>query len=503
MARKLLKKIDVRRGRTILLMLLAVAGAAWGCYALVDELRIHDPERMRVAAGSAVARRFQIAQYLAKQAGEAGIEMDIVANAGFEESMRQLADGTVDMALVSSGLESAEAAHVQVLAGLDVAPLHVLVRRELAEQGISLVEAVKGRRVNVGAVGTNDRELASDVLAFLQLRGGTAAELAAGKCDYEAEDLTKDEIEAQAEDVQELDGAARERVLRQIPDVVLTIASLPSPVVQELLDTGEYALAPFPYAEPYLLSGLGGKKEVDDRGEYLDRSYVEAAAVPTAMYVGDKPTPAENCPTIGLRTLLVAREGLSKPLVQHLMHVMFETDFTRQIKPLSPRQVATTYSIHDGAAAYLDRNAPFITSEFCENLSGALSLFGAFSAGALSLYSYLRRRKIRRPDEYIEQIRTVDAMFSQPEGDVAALKPDAMVRELDTRLIKLKEQLIHDYCNKKIEGEMVVLSILSMVADSRAELRRATRDGAGGATGDGANTHASLSNLEVGALRVA
>jgi hypothetical protein len=185
------------------------------------------------------------------------------------------------------------------------------------------------------------------------------------------------------------------------------------------------------------------------------------------------------------------------------MHVMFETDFARQIKPLSPRHVATTYAIHDGAAAYLDRDAPFITSEFCENLSGALSLFGAFSAGALSLYSYLRRRKIRRPDEYIEQIRTVDAMFSQPEGDVAALKPDAMVRELDTRLIKLKEQLIHDYCNKKIEGEMVVLSILSMVADRRAELRRATRDGAGGAVGDGANTHASLSNLEVGALRVA
>ena len=53
MPRKLLAKFEMRRGRTVLLILLAIAGAAWGCYALFDDLRLDEPERVRVAAGSA------------------------------------------------------------------------------------------------------------------------------------------------------------------------------------------------------------------------------------------------------------------------------------------------------------------------------------------------------------------------------------------------------------------------------------------------------------------
>lgn len=199
----------------------------------------------------------------------------------------------------------------------------------------------------------------------------------------------------------------------------LLINSLPSPVVQELSIRASIRSRRFRMRSRICLSGLGGKKEVDAKGEYLDRSYVEAAVVPAAVYVGDRPMPTENCPTIGLRTLLVGREGLSKPLVQHLMHVMFETDFTRR----SSRSQSAAGG--DGVCKFTMARRriwiamhAFITNEFCENLSGALSLFGAaFSAGALSLYSYLRRRKIRRPDEYIAQIRSVDAMASQPAGD--------------------------------------------------------------------------------------
>ncbi len=50
--------------------------------------------------------------------------------------------------------------------------------------------------------------------------------------------------------------------------------------------------------------------------------------------------------------------------------------------------------------------------------------------------------------------------------------PEVLARQLDTRLVKLKEQLIHDYCNNRVQGELVLMSILSMLADSRADLRR-------------------------------
>ena len=57
------------------------------------------------------------------------------------------------------------------------------------------------------------------------------------------------------------------------------------------------------------------------------------------------------------------------------------------------------------------------------------------------------------------------------DSDVRQM-PEVLARQLDTRLVKLKEQLIHDYCNNRVQGELVLMSILSMLADSRADLRR-------------------------------
>lgn len=128
MPRKLLSKFDVRAG-TVLLMLLAVAGAAWGCYALVDELRIHDPERVRVAAGSAAAAISDCAVPGGAGGGQAGIEMEIVPSAGFEESMQQLADGTVDMALGVVGARVRGSGACADIGRVGCCALRVLVRR--------------------------------------------------------------------------------------------------------------------------------------------------------------------------------------------------------------------------------------------------------------------------------------------------------------------------------------------------------------------------------------
>jgi hypothetical protein len=38
-------------------------------------------------------------------------------------------------------------------------------------------------------------------------------------------------------------------------------------------------------------------------------------------------------------------------------------------------------------------------------------------------------------------------------------------------LTQLKEQIISDYCSNRVQGEMVLLSILSVLADSRTQLR--------------------------------
>ena len=67
--------------------------------------------------------------------------------------------------------------------------------------------------------------------------------------------------------------------------------------------------------------------------------------------------------------------------------------------------------------------------------------------------------------------RQIDALASgrEPETDTK-LSPEALALELDARLNQLKEQVIRDYCDDRVQGEMVLLSILSTLADSRSRL---------------------------------
>jgi hypothetical protein len=155
------------------------------------------------------------------------------------------------------------------------------------------------------------------------------------------------------------------------------------------------------------------------------------------------------------------------------MKTVFESEFTRRFHPTTTREITTPFETHPAVLAYLDRDQPIFTGQFFEYISKFLSVFGAFSAGALSIYGYLRKRRIRKPGEYLEEIRTVDALAANLQlDDEPPITRDALVRQLDTRLVKLKEQLIQDYCNNRVQGEMVLMSILSMLADSRTQLRR-------------------------------
>jgi TRAP-type uncharacterized transport system substrate-binding protein len=455
---------SLKYGRAYIFALAAVACFGWGLYAASSVFRPPLDVHVRLGAGSAVARRFQIVESFVSEARKRNLFIEVVATTGFEDSIRQLAAGKLDIAGVSSGLEIAEGKNVRVLAGLDIAPLHILIRRELADKGLSLVESIKGRRVNLGQPGTNDHMLANEIMRFLRLRpidssnAGDFFELA----------LTKEQLSQLAIDVQSQTGSGRQALLRQLPDVVMTIASLPGMLVQNLIDTGEYSLAPFPHVESFLLSNLQSK--VAEKG--VDHILVEATEIHAGMYVGNTPVPLFSCPTVGLRTLLVARADLPSPIVKRVMESGFETDFMRRVKPLSPRAISTPYEIHPAAEAYLDRDKPLLTGTFFEMLSKFLSIFGAFSAGALSIYGYLRRRRIRRPGEYLDEIRKIDALASgkHPDGDIP-LAPGALAHKLDVRLTELKEQIISDYCSNRVQGEMVLLSILSILADSRNQLR--------------------------------
>jgi TRAP-type uncharacterized transport system substrate-binding protein len=485
---------SLRFGRAYIFVLAAVAFIGWGIYSASKVFLPPKDVHVRMGAGSSVARRFQSVKTLVSEARRRELFVEVVATKGFEDSIRQLSRGKLDLAVVSSGLEIPECKNVRVLAAFRIAPLHILVRRELADQSLSLLEMVKGKRINFGQPGTDDYMLANDVLRYLRLRPIDAS----GVGDYFETVLTKEELSQLALDIQSQTSGARQARLRELPDVVMTVASLPGMLVQSLIDTGEYRLVPFPHVEPFLLSNLqhGGPEGS------VDRILVEPVVIHAGMYLASSPVPIFDCPTVGLRTLLVARADLPEATVKCVMTSVFESDFMRRVKPLSPRAITTHYAIHPAAEAYLDRDKPLITGKFFEMISKFLSIFGAFSAGALSIYGYVRKRRIRRPGEYLDEIRKIDALASGKQSDGnGTLASGALAQRLDARLTQLKEQIISDYCSNRVQGEMVLLSILSILADSRTQLRVPPGRSIEPQTGNSAESSSSLRAVGAGPVQ--
>ncbi len=456
----------LRGGRALALLIIAVGLIGWGSYVAVARMQPAEITSVRLAVGSSITRRFQVGQFLADEAREYGLEMDVVPGGGIQESLRKAALGELDLGFAPAGLYAPGGGSLCLLAGLDVEPLHILVRREVADAASSLQDAIRGRRVSLGAPDTVDRLVASDVLGFLRL----SAKDRAGRGDYYDVSVDKDILVRLADQFQTATQSQRAELLRRCPDVVMFVGELPSTVAQRLFDTGQYTLLPFPYTEHYLSSQL-------QRPDYsrlgVDRLGIQGVEIPAAMYVGSSPIPATGCATIGLRMLLVGRRDLPDKTIRQIMRSVFETDFATRIHPQSPREVSTILPIHAAAIAYLDRNKPLVTGSLFEEIGDLLTIFGAFSAGALSLYGYLRRRRIRRPGEYLEEIRRIDALaMGQPLDGEASPSADELPGYLQTRLVKLKQQLIQDYCNNRVQGDAVLMNILSMLADSRSHLGR-------------------------------
>lgn len=185
--------------------------------------------------------------------------------------------------------------------------------------------------------------------------------------------------------------------------------------------------------------------------------------------------PQTDCATIGVRLLLVARRDLPESTVKHLSQALFEGEFANRIQPISPRELATPYAIHDGTVAYLDRDKPLAFNKVIEWASKGFSFFGAFSAGALSLYSLMKRRKARKPTDYFAEIRNVENVTAV-DAVMPASQMHQQAKELNERLVKLRNELIEDICEGRLKSDQMISNIIMMLTDARSNIAARERE---------------------------
>lgn len=439
-------------------------GCGLACAFLATSL-LWEPEvpPLRLSAGPTSTRRHAIAEFLAKQAAERGLTLELEPTAGSEDCLNLVKTGQLDAAIVTSGVIVPRDDHVRVLAALQSEAVHLLVRKELA-QG-PLARTLRGRRVNLGVRGSSEWLLAQEFLSFAKLSLPTMS----SPGDVVPSELSKDELLARSRSIAQARADAKDALRAEMPDCLLVLASLPSPTVQTLLEAVDYQLMPLPGTRAFLMDNLQERRA--DRAT-LQREYLERTAIPTHCYFAGRGLPEADLETVGARLLVVANERLSEESIQRLMAVLFEGQVAHRLGTKSPREMATPFAIHPAAVAFLDRDKPLAINAAMEGLSTCLSIFGAFSAGALSLYSLLWRRRARNPAYYYAEIRRVERTSASDEVDPElAAQPGQLARCLDRRLLDLRQSLIEDICEGRIKGDLVIGNILALLREARRNVQ--------------------------------
>ena len=91
--------------------------------------------------------------------------------AGSVEALDKVNNRELDVALVQGGLDSRRWTNVTQVAALNLEPLQLVVRSELALEVEANLRALKGHSINLSEVDSGSHALASEVLAFAGLRG--------------------------------------------------------------------------------------------------------------------------------------------------------------------------------------------------------------------------------------------------------------------------------------------------------------------------------------------
>ncbi|MBX7165725.1 MAG: hypothetical protein K1X74_05195 [Pirellulales bacterium] len=449
-----------QRARSVLasLVLAAISAALF-----VAHWTPSQPPALRLSAGSAGTRRHQVTEYLAEQARHHGLHLQLQTSAGSEDCLKQIRAGRLDAGIVSSGVVIPDDQDIMVLAALQHEAVHVLLRPSLVRDA-PLAQILRGQRVNVGVEGSTEHLLAGEFLKFVRMNG------ISNHADQRIllTHFTKPELIAKADAIVNADETARTDLVAELPDCLLVLDSMPSSIAQLYVAAAGYQLMPVVAARAFLNDTL---QDSETDVTTLQREFLERVVIPAHSYYSDGCFPATDCETVGSRLLLVAHRNAPDDALRPLLEAVYEGEYSRRILPVSPRELATPYAIHPAAEAYLDRDKPLAWAAVVEWISKGFSFLGAFSAGALSLYGLLWRRKSRKPADYFAEIHRVDRLATaEISAQPASPEARAALRQLDEHLLRLRQELIEDICNGHIKGDQVIANILMLLRDTRRNL---------------------------------
>jgi TRAP-type uncharacterized transport system substrate-binding protein len=367
----------------------------------------------------------------------------------------------ITCALVIGGVTTRDYPHVRTVAAVAKEHLHLLVKRDLADKGIS---GLRGKHIALGPPTTASYHVARDVLNFVGLLS-TVETRSEG---YSIDEITPQEALREMARIEALGEPARAEAIARLPDAVMFLSPLPSPLARRLVTGFGYKLVPLPFAEAY---GLDRLNPPSAEGVRIDRSMVTPGVIPAYTYGSDPAEPAKECPTICAPLILVAQEGVHPEAVSFLLETIYDSSLTNAIRPPALNEQVIAFPRHPGTVRYLHRDDPLLTPDVASKFSRLASGIGYFLWGVIAVYGYFRLRNLRRFESYYSEIGQIEMIARGLEVDPAAPADVPSLRaHLEGRLTDLKCRVLKDFAEGGLRGEGLMAGIIALINDTRESL---------------------------------
>jgi TRAP-type uncharacterized transport system substrate-binding protein len=365
------------------------------------------------------------------------------------------------LALVIGGVTTRDYPHVRAVTSVAKDHLHLLVKREFAGKGIA---GLRGKRIALGPPTTASYHVVRDVLHFVDLL--PTIETRSGG--YSIDPMTLEEGVRELARIASLEEPARAEAIARLPDAVMFLAPLPSPLARQLVTGFGYKLVPLPFAEAYELDRLNPRSA---EGVRIDRSMVTPGVIPAYTYGSDPPEPAKEYPTICVPLILVAQEDVDPEAVFFLLETIYDSPLTNAIRPPALKEQVHAFPRHRGTERYLHRNDPLLTPEVASKFGRLAGGIGYFLWGLVAVYGFLRLRKLKRFGSYYREIRQIELIASGLEDDPAApIDVPSLRAHLEGRLAALKCKALKDFAEGGLKGEGLMMGIIALIHETRESL---------------------------------
>jgi hypothetical protein len=169
-----------------------------------------------------------------------------------------------------------------------------------------------------------------------------------------------------------------------------------------------------------------------------------------------------------LRLLLIANKNVPSSAVNRLLRALDGGVAQRYHIDLDAANQHTEFPIHPGAAAFAQGRRPLAVNELLEPMGNFLSVLGAGGAGALALWGFLRGLRAVSADVHLRKIDRIERLLQGSEQDDSAPRlPREFIDYLEVRLAEIKQQAIEDYAAGRFEKDEGLVSVLTLIADTR------------------------------------